>query len=275
MAALGFREIQKSLRAVGLASGHRVLALVSLSALGEVRGGAEAVESALSAACQWLLVPTFTYQCLVWPLAGPPDNGLTYGNHQSENADAEIFRATTPVKFAPAHAALTEFAETIRHAKGAVRSAHPALSFVGLGVGAEAALATQTLADPLAPLGHLAEHDGDIVLLGVDHTANIALHYAERLAGRKQFVRWALTPKGTVACAGWPGCSVGFAAGAEPSQRLGASAPLGPTRVQRYPARALLAWAQETIHATPSALLCANPTCEQCGAVRKAHTPPA
>jgi aminoglycoside 3-N-acetyltransferase len=56
----------------------------------------------------------------------------------------------------------------------------------------------------------MEELDGWVLLFGVDHTVNTAIHYAESLAGRKSFVRWALTREGVRQCPGFPGCSNGF-----------------------------------------------------------------
>jgi aminoglycoside 3-N-acetyltransferase len=63
------------------------------------------------------------------------------------------------------------------------------LSFSGINAGAT--LFTQTIYEPLDPSG-LAQQDGWVVLINVDHTSNTSIHYAEKLAGRKQFTRWAL-----------------------------------------------------------------------------------
>jgi aminoglycoside 3-N-acetyltransferase len=62
------------------------------------------------------------------------------------------------------------------------------------------------LDDPLAPVGALAEENGTVLLIGVNHTVNTSIHYAEKIAGRKQFIRWALTPQGVRECPGFPGC---------------------------------------------------------------------
>ena len=66
-------------------------------------------------------------------------------------------------------------------------------------------MAVQTLAEPLAPIGALAQRGGWVLLLGVNQTVNTSLHYAERLAGRPQFTRWALTYEGVRECPQFPG----------------------------------------------------------------------
>ncbi len=101
--------------------------------------------------------------------------------------------------------------ETLRHYPRALCAhAHPILSFAG--VKANNALNAQTIYNPFAPIGALADQDGWVLLLGVDHTVNTSIHYAEKLAGRRRFVRWGLTKKRVIECPEFPGCSDGFEA---------------------------------------------------------------
>ncbi len=157
-------------------------------------------------------------------------------------------------------------AETLRRHPRAHRSLHPVLSFTGVNV--EEALARQSLAEPLGPIAWLAEFDADILLLGVDHTANTSLHYAERLAGRKPFVRWALTAEGVVVCPGFPGCPDGFGVIAGRLEGVARRASLGEAEIALIPMRDLLHVAVAWIRDDPRALLCNRPDCERCGAVR-------
>src|ERR1041384_6491415 len=147
MPDVSFRDIQKGLRELGLTNTSRVLAHASLSAFGPVRGGAETVVGALTSLCPLVMMPAFTYQCMARPLVGPPDNATTYGDHQEENANAEIFRPDLPI-----HPNIGIVAETLRQMRGALRSAHPLLSFVAVGDGAEGTLLTQSLEEPLGPM---------------------------------------------------------------------------------------------------------------------------
>lgn len=259
-----YRDLQRGLRELGLRPSSRVIAHASLSAFGHVRGGAPALAAALTAACDLTLMPAFTYQCLVTPLVGPADNDLDYGDYYAENAEAELFQPDLP-----AHADMGVTAETLRHLPGARRSGHPLLSFTAVGSGAEQTLAAQTLAEPLGPLARLAADGGEVLLLGVDHTRNLALHYAEARAGRKQFVRWALTLDGVRECGGWPGCPDGFNAIAPHVQAITRAAQVGDALLQRLPLAELLSTAEALIRRDPLALLCARPACPRCDAVRR------
>jgi aminoglycoside 3-N-acetyltransferase len=257
--------LQKGLRELGLGPGSRVLVHASLPALGAVRGGAESVVGALAALGGLVIMPVFTPQCRVWPRVGPAHNAAAYSGHDEENAAADIFRASTPAD--PSQGAA---AEALRHMPGAVRSLHPLYSFAALGPGAERAMAAQSLAEPLGPLAHLAETapGADVLLLGADQTANVSIHEAERRAGRKQFIRWALTTKGAVECAGCPGCPDGFNALIPHLRPISKVTQIGSARVERLPLNELLQTIETLIRRDPLALLCTRPGCERCGAVR-------
>jgi aminoglycoside 3-N-acetyltransferase len=262
---LSFRELQRGLRELGLTRESRVLAFVALPALGPVRGGAEAMAAALTALCRLVMMPAFTPQCQVWPLVGPGNNGEDYAGHEAENAAAEFFRPDLP-----AHPSVGAVAEALRHVPGARRSSHPLYSFTAVGEGAELALAAQSLAEPLGPIAHLAE-DGqgaEVLLLGVDETANAALHYAEARAGRKQFVRWALTPEGVVECPACPGCSDGFRAVIPYVRPMARQGHVGAAKAERVPLATLVRAAVDLIKREPTALLCSHADCKRCGAVR-------
>ena len=237
----------------------------ALPALGPVRGGPESVVGALAALGGLVVMPVFTPQCRVWPRVGPAHNAAAYSGHDDENALAEIFRQTLP-----ADASQGPAAEALRRMPGAVRSMHPLYSFVALGPGAERAMAAQSLGEPLGPLAHLAETEpgADVVLLGADQTANVAIHEAERRAGRKQFIRWALTTKGAVECAGCPGCPDGFNALIRHLRPISQVTQIGSARVERLPLNELLQTVETLIRRDPTALLCSRPGCERCGAVR-------
>ena len=263
-----FREIQNGLRELGLTRESRVIVHISLSALGTVRGGAETLVGALTGLCQLVMMPTFTYQCMVYPLVGPMHNGMSYTDHERENAEAEIFSPDTP-----AHADMGIAAETLRRMTGAGRSTHPLLSFAAAGVEAHAALATQTLAEPFGPIGWLLEKNAEVLLLGVGHSVNTSIHYGEFRAGRKQFVRWALTKNGAAECPNWPGCSAGFEALAPHLQKAGRATHIGQAHVQRLPMRPLVEAAERLVRADALALLCNRVSCERCSAVRAANNP--
>ncbi len=260
---ISFRDIASGLRKLELDPRSLAIAHTSLSSFGEVRGGAETVIGALLATVHGLVMPTFTYKTMITPEAGPDDNGILYGSGKDANRMAEFFRPDMP-----ADPAMGVVAEALRRLPAARRSSHPILSFAG--VDAEEALQAQTLEDPLAPIGNLMEKNAWVLLVGVDHTVNTSIHYAEKLAGRKQFIRWALTSKGVRECPGWSGCSDGFGAAALALGEITRKVQVGGSLIQALLLKPMVETICGLIHSDPLALLCARPDCERCNAIRAA-----
>ncbi len=257
---IGFRDVLRGLRALSI--GERpVIVHASLSAFGHVHGGAETVVGALLAVFPGVMAPTHTYKTMLIPEEGPPNNAITYGSGRAQNAMAEFFTLDMP-----ADPLMGIIPETLRQHPRARRSGHPILSFAGVGV--EAALNAQTLEDPLAPIRTLMEEGGWVLLMGVNHTVNTSLHLAERIAGRRQFLRWALTPQGVVACPGFPGCSLGFEK-AEPLLRpLTRETQVGNATVRALPLAPMIERITAHLREDPAALLCDDSHCERCTAIR-------
>lgn len=238
-----------------------VLVHASLSSLGQVEDGAPTVVNALATVFKSILAPTFTYKSMLIPEVGPPDNGLSYGSGSDHNRMAEFF---TPLM--PADPLMGAIPEALRHHVGARRSAHPILSFAG--INADRFLNAQTMDDPLAPLGLMGETGGWVILMGVNHTVNTSIHYAEKMAGRKTFVRWALTHAGVVECPGFPGCSAGFKALAPAMDHYSRKVYIGKAQVQAVPMATLFKVVIGLISQDPLTLLCQDEACGRCNAVR-------
>ena len=261
MTTITFTDLRTALFKLGL-SHSPVMAHASLSAFGEVIGGADAVLRALLDSVWALIMPTFTYATMITPEVGPANNGITYGAEQDLNRMAQPFRRDLP-----ADKQMGIVPETLRRHPRAKRSIHPIQSFAG--VYAEKFLAAQTLQNPLGPIGVLAEADGWVLLLGVDHTVNTSIHYAEKLAGRRQFTRWALLPDRILECPGFPGDSAGFDAIAPDLVNSTRIVRAGDATIQAVPLRALIRVVTERIRVDPLALLCEREDCLRCTAIRE------
>lgn len=257
-----YRELVNALRMVAPDRSRPVIVHASLPALGEIAGGVETVVGALLTTYDTVVTPVFTYRTMLVPEVGPPDNGITYGSGTQANALAEFFHPNLP-----ADDSLGAFSEALRRLPQAHRSTHPILSFAG--VNADPILQAQTIEDPLAPLRALTERGGFVLLMGVDHTRDVSIHLAERLAGRKQFIRWALTRRGVVECPNFPGCSRGFEAITPHLAGTARWVQLGADKIQALPLRELVQVARRMIEANPLALGCDQGDCECCRAIRK------
>ncbi|MEW5940030.1 MAG: AAC(3) family N-acetyltransferase [Chloroflexota bacterium] len=257
------RELQAMFQSLP-SRGQAVIAHGSYKALGAVDGGPATVIEALAQSAGALVMPAFTYDTMVTPLVGPPNNAMDYSEEARQldsNSGQTPFRPNLP-----ADKDMGVLAETLRRRADAKRSLHPILSFAG--VNADFALDRQTIFDPFAPIGALAEKNGWVLLIGVDHKVNTSIHYAEKLAGRKQFVRWALTSKRVVECPNFPGDSYGFDAIRDYLHNDADVIHLGGARVEAIPLNRLIDKVKMLIKQDPLALLCQRSDCARCKAVR-------
>jgi aminoglycoside 3-N-acetyltransferase len=256
-----YYDLRNAFRDLHLGPGRPVIAHASLSAFGQVQGGADTLLEALLACIDSLIMPTFTYKTMIIPEMGPRNNAMVYGSGKDTNRLAEFYDPNMP-----ADRLMGIVPETLRRHASAQRSSHPILSFAG--INAYTALKAQTLEEPLAPIRCLVEAGGWALLLGVDHTVNTSIHYGERLAGRKTFIRWALTREGIRECPGFPNCSDGFQALTPRLDRIVRSVRVGTALVQAFPLPDLIEITRSTIVRDPRAALCTRSYCERCRAVR-------
>lgn len=269
---IGIRELLAGFESLPI-RGQAVIAHGSFKSLGRVQGGPRAVIDALARSCDSLIMPTFTYDTMVTPLVGPPNNALDYAAEERtrERTDGLSALDAAPFKRAmPADAEMGILPETLRRRPDATRSLHPILSFAG--INADHALQRQTIYHPLAPIGAFADKSGWVVLIGVDHTVNTSIHYAERLAGRKQFTRWARMRKWIVECPNFPGDSSGFNEIASYLDEDAVTVTIGEARVQALPLNSLIDRVRILLRTNPLALLCQRKECMRCSEVRKAVT---
>ena len=253
-------QLTSAFRALGLQN-TSVIAHASLKPFGYIHGGAQAVLNAMLASFASVIMPTHTYKTKIIPDVGPPNNGIVYGNGVYKNKMAQPFHLDMH-----ADSMMGILPETLRCHPSAMRTAHPILSFAG--VNADPILFTQTLYEPLAPIGALAEQDGWVVLINVNHTTNTSIHYAERLAGRKQFVRWALVDERVVECPNYPGDSMGFQSIEEYIRPDTLRVQVEEAFIEAVPLKRLFEVVQGLIRKDPLALLCDRTDCERCSAVR-------
>lgn len=174
--------IRDGLREMGLPSGATVLVHSSLSALGWVAGGAQAVVLALVDAVGpsgTLVVPTQSgnlSEPALW--TNPP---VPEGWWESIRREMPAFDpALTPSGYMGA------IVECFRHLPGVIRSPHPTCSFAAVGPRAAEIVGVHELQDGFgegSPLARLYDADAWVLLLGVGHSSNTSLHLAEYRAG--------------------------------------------------------------------------------------------
>jgi aminoglycoside 3-N-acetyltransferase len=257
---LTLRALTQSFQELGIRD-VPVIAHASYNSLGGVEGGPQTVVDAMLASFASVIMPTHTYKTMVTPQVGPQHNGIDYARWYPHSFGAEFFDPEMP-----ADPLMGIIPETLRRQPGAKRSMHPILSFSG--VCADDILATQTIDNPFAPIRKLVELDGWVLLIGVNHTVNTSIHYAEKLAGRRQFVRWALTPNGILACPGFPGCSAGFETLAPDLEIFTRKVHAGKAAIQALPLRAIFTVVFERLKRDSKDLICEDIGCERCNEIR-------
>jgi aminoglycoside 3-N-acetyltransferase len=164
---------------LGVRPGSVLLVHSSLSGLGWVCGGAQAVVEALLDALGpdgTLVVPTHTNgnsEPSVWQRPPVPEDWWP------------VIRATMPAydpAVTPPVRQLGVVVQVARSWPGARRSAHPQDSFAAVGPAAETVTAGHALDSGFgerSPLARVHDLDGDVLLLGVGHGSNTSLHLAE------------------------------------------------------------------------------------------------
>jgi aminoglycoside 3-N-acetyltransferase len=258
---LTFRDFITGIRKLEIDRSRPVIAHASLSAFGEVHGGAETVVGALLSSFDTFIMPAFTYKTMLIPEIGPLDNAIIYGSGKDTNRMAEIYQSDMP-----SDPMMGVVAESLRCHPKANRSAHPILSFAG--INAAQILDSQTLKEPLRPIQDLRGQAGWVLLMGVEQTANTSIHFAEWLAGRRQFVRWALASTGVVNCPGFPGCSDGFKAVTPHLTDIIRRVEVGEAVIQAMPVTDLVDIVCAMIKENPVALLCQREDCERCNTIK-------
>lgn len=164
--SLTSQELISGFRSAGIESGDHLLVHSSLSSLGWVDGGADAVIDALSDAVG--AAGTVLYPTLTGSPEDCPENPPVF--------DARETRCWTG-----------RIPETARRRLGAVRSLHPTHSVAAMGALAGWLTAGHELVrTPCgfgSPYDKLADVEGKIVLIGVGQSCNTSFHLAEELAG--------------------------------------------------------------------------------------------
>jgi aminoglycoside 3-N-acetyltransferase len=171
-------SLAKDLRDLGVADETTMIVHASLSKLGWVAGGARAVVEALLDVVEdtgTLVMPTHSTD-----LSEPS----VWRNPPVPEAWWQIIRDETPAfdpKLTPTRS-MGSVVECFRHYPGVLRSSHPQVSFAARGPQAEVITTGHSLEHPLgegSPLARLYDLDGSVLLLGVGHGNNTALHLAE------------------------------------------------------------------------------------------------
>lgn len=170
-------SIRLDLARLGVEAGDVVIVHSSLSAMGFVVGGAQAVVEALLDA----VAPSGT---IVVPTQTGISDPATWENPPVPQAWWQTIRDEMPA-YDPALTptrGMGAIVECFRHHPDTIRSAHPRLSFAANGLDAGRIVGDHPLTPGLgdeSPLGRLNELDAKVLLIGVTDANNTSLHLAE------------------------------------------------------------------------------------------------
>jgi aminoglycoside 3-N-acetyltransferase len=221
------------------------------------------VVDALVANLGTVLMPAFTSDRTgAWDASGVFEGNAYQPERPADGRQAEPFTYETPIE-----RGLGVIPETFRTSYAVLRSPNPRVSFIAYGVMAERLTGPggDIESDGVEPIRRLMEAGGLALLLGVTHTSSTAVHLAEQQAGRRLFVRHALTPDGVRAVRAG-GCGEAFD-GLQPHvAHLERRVRVGNAVLRAYELQAYVAAARALIERDPFALLCE--TCERCLAHR-------
>jgi len=176
------RSLGANLQSLGVRPGMIVIVHVSLSSLGWVCGGAVAV-------IQALLDAVGDAGTLVMPShSGDLSDPSSWVNPPVPRDWWQTIRDELPAydPLITPTVGLGRVAEVFRRWPGALRSAHPVMSFSARGPRALDIVGSHELSFSLgngSPLARLHELDASVLLLGVGHDRNTSLHLAEYRAG--------------------------------------------------------------------------------------------
>ena len=253
-------DTARALTHLGVKRGDRLLVHSSLRLLGWVHGGADAVIDAILGVVEesgTVMMPAFTFP--------PADVFDPAGTPTSMGAIAEAFRKRPDVtrSIHPTHSVSVWGAQRQRLAAG-----HETATALGVG----------------SPVHLVLKEGGDIILLGVGHWANSAVHVAEAIARvpyldipySEQYARplpvrlsdgslRQFEPKEN------PGCSINFTAVEQPLKEHGLITYYrqGTVLVQRISGKGLLEVIPRMLSSDPLFLLCSWDLCPFCPNVKR------
>jgi aminoglycoside N3'-acetyltransferase len=253
-------DIEAGLRSLGLA-GSAVEVHSSLRSFGRVGGGARTVVDALLAADCTLLVPTFSDAYFAPPLPHqrPSRNAWSYERPRQWPGANRIYTPASDevdrdMGIIPA---------TVLHTPGRVRGNHPIMSFAALGPLAHTLVDPQSPHNAYAPLEALTRQGGSILMMGVGLTEMTFLHYAEKVASRTPFIRWANGSDGSPMMVQYGGCSNGFEAFTPLLAALERRTVVGKSVWRAFPAAETLQATAEAIRRDPEITAC-DERCSRC-----------
>jgi len=230
----------------------------SLKSFAELENGAHTIiDGFLDAGCT-LVCPAFYYQSHAFPPGlNYERNGIDFSHfdhlpeqsYNDENDQIEKAMGLVP--------------RTMLGYPQAIRTKNPLNAFVVLGPLAPELVAEPSLLNAYSVYKAIHGHRAWVVLAGVDFTSCTPIHYAEELAGRRLFRRWAIFHHQRVEVE-VGACSDGFEAIGPYTKPLERVETLGASTVRIYPFGPFLTTVADLIRNNPEVTACHDPRCPRC-----------
>lgn len=227
------------------------------------------LESFLESGCT-VMVPAFSDMYEAPPVQDlmPEQNGAGDYSYflEKEYMDAGIY---TPDSNELTVEEMGIFPKIVLEYPDRVRGNNARNSFAAVGSLSHELIDRQTNQDVYAPLRALYELDGYVLLIGTDLCSATAVHYAEQLAGRAPFVRWAKGENGATVAVRAGGCSDGFESLASLLKVYEKQATVANSLWRCYRVRDLVDTCVDAFKRDPYIAHCGDPDCSRCNDAAK------
>jgi aminoglycoside 3-N-acetyltransferase len=258
---IDYVKVVQAIESAGLTAS--VIALhSSLKSFGYVTGGAETIVRAfLDTGCT-LVVPTFTYNCVV---SSPPGWFLA----QNGDEDLQPFDPEQATVFDPTSLMIERdmgaIPAFILSLPDRVRGDHPLNSFAAVGPRSAEVIAAQEMLNVYGPYKKMYAWDNTYMLLmGVGLTRATPIHFGEERAGRRLFRRWAKQADGTSIEIEIGSCSDGFGQFDPVVSKIEQVLQVGQSRWRIFPFKPFIDAIASAIIQTPDITHCDDPNCVRC-----------
>jgi len=232
---------------------------------GHVEGGPKAfIEAFLEEDCT-VLAFTCSYMYEVYPPHNlrPNRNGIgDYSYFESRNYGIPKIFTTDSNDISKESMGIVPY--TVLNMPSRQRGYNPINSFTAVGKYAEELVGEQSPENVWAPLAKLYEHRGYVLLVGVHLDRATIIHYAEQVAGRKPFIRWANNLKGEPSICRVGSCSNGFNNFAEKLKSIEKNVVVGNSYWRCFPAKEMVDICARVMMETPEISHCQDPKCDRC-----------
>ncbi|HHV58857.1 MAG TPA: AAC(3) family N-acetyltransferase [Clostridiaceae bacterium] len=236
----------------------------SLKSFGYLEGGAQAlIEAFLDSGCT-VMVPAFTHAFDIFPPENlrPARNSSNYSSLKEEDYNKTRIYTTDCNDISIKDMGIVPY--TLVNMDCRKRGYHPIHSFAAVGKLADILIKGQSPEDVYAPFRELRKYNGFILLMGVDLRRATIIHYAEQLAGRKLFIRWAYNLQGKPMAVSVGGCSRGFGNFENMVRPIEKTITVGESPWRCFSINELLDICTKAIIENPHITHCGNQNCVRC-----------